>query len=86
VRALYDVYFLEFRSFFCFGLRALLVSICRELGGGWHGKGRGDRPYRCCCPHAIVRLGSQLSGYSVTTVADEQGRLFSTAYLLPSSR
>src|SRR5258706_1466385 len=31
-------------------------------------------PSDAVVPHAVVRLGSQLSGYSVTTVADEQGR------------
>src|SRR6266404_4674550 len=37
-------------------------------------KGAVTDPTGAVVPHAIVRLGSQLSGYSVTTVADEQGR------------
>jgi outer membrane cobalamin receptor len=37
-------------------------------------RGAVTDPTGALVPHAIVRLGSQLSGYSVTAVADEQGR------------
>ena len=57
---------------------ALLASLITFTSLGWAGVGtvRGTvtDPTGAVVPHAIVRLGSQLSGYSVTTVADEQGR------------
>jgi hypothetical protein len=37
-------------------------------------RGAVTDPTGAVVPHAVVRLGSQLSGYSVTTVADDQGR------------
>jgi outer membrane cobalamin receptor len=37
-------------------------------------RGAVTDPSGAVVPHAVVRLGSQLSGYSVTAVADEQGR------------
>jgi len=47
-------------------------------GAAWSAVGtvRGavTDPTGAVVPHALVRLGSQLSGYSVTAVADEQGR------------
>lgn len=61
--------------------RYFLVSLGLSLGlsgsalaGVGTIRGAVTDPSGAVVPHAIVRIGSRLSGYSVTTVADEQGR------------
>ncbi len=53
---------------------ALLVLSGVAVAGVGTVRGAVTDPSGAVMAHAIVRLGSQLSGYSVTTVADEQGR------------
>ena len=61
-----------------YAILVLISSIALLAGTAYAGVGtvRGavTDPTGAVIPRAIVRLGSQLSGYAVTTVADEQGR------------
>ena len=64
---------MSFRTLVFVVALSLLLSGAALAGVGTV-RGAVTDPSGAVVPHAIVRLGSQLSGYSVTAVADEQGR------------